>query len=132
MKHASQLGPLHKVPSNPAKKVDARNARGDTSSKPPQPSREEKKRVDAEARKKERAIQARRARIEDLEARIANAEQAIRDLEQTMATPGFYDDRAAAQPMIDKHQALMWEVGSLMGQWEELHSLSDVTSQTDR
>jgi len=95
-------------------------------------AREEKKRADAEARKKAREVQARRARIDDLEARIATAEQAIRDLEQTMAAPGFYDDRAAAQPTIDRHQALMWEVGSLMGQWEELHSLSDATSSSDR
>jgi len=94
---------------------------------PDQPSREEKKRADAEARKKTRELQARRARIEDLEARIANAEQAIRDLEQMMAAPGFYEDRAAAQPVIDRHQALMWEVGSLMGQWEELQSLHDAT-----
>ena len=124
------MGQVARVVSDPPKKHRPQPPRAET--QPSQPSREEKKRVDAEARKKAREIQARRARIEDLEARIANAEQAIRDLEQTMATPGFYDDRAAAQPMIDKHQALMWEVGSLMGQWEELHSLSDVTSQTDR
>ena len=28
-----------------------------------------------------------------------------------MAAPGFYDDRDAAQPLIDRHQTLMWEVG---------------------
>ena len=39
-----------------------------------------------------------------------------------MAAPGFYDDRAAAQPIIDRHQALMWEVGDLMHQWEELQA----------
>ena len=39
-----------------------------------------------------------------------------------MAAPGFYDDRAAAQPVIDRHQALMWEVGDLMHQWEELQA----------
>jgi ATP-binding cassette subfamily F protein 3 len=82
----------------------------------------EKKRVDAEARKKTRADQARRARVDDLEARIAATEQEIRDIEQTMSAPGFYDDRAAAQPVIDRHQALMWQVGDLMHQWEELQS----------
>jgi ATP-binding cassette subfamily F protein 3 len=96
-----------------------------------QPSREEKKRADAEARKKSRAQQARRARIEDLEARIAATEQAIRDLEQTMAAPGFYQDRTAAQPIIDRHQALMWEVGDLMHQWEELQSAADLATATD-
>ena len=65
-----------------------------------------------------------RDRIEQLEARIAKTEQAIRDLEQTMATPGFYDDRAAAQATIDRHQSLMWEVGDLMGQWESLQRLT--------
>jgi ATP-binding cassette subfamily F protein 3 len=85
-------------------------------------SREEKKRVDAEARRKGRELQARRARIEALETRIADAEQAIRELERTMATPGFYDDRAASQPLIDKHQALMWQIGDLMNQWEMLQA----------
>ncbi len=75
--------------------------------------------------------QARRARIEDLETRIAATEQAIRDLEQAMAAPGFYDDRAAAQPIIDRHQALMWEVGDLMHQWEELQSAADLATAAD-
>jgi hypothetical protein len=39
-----------------------------------------------------------------------------------MSTPGFYDDREAAQPLIDRHQALMWEVGDLMNQWEALQT----------
>jgi ATP-binding cassette subfamily F protein 3 len=94
-------------------------------------ARDEKKRADAEARRKSRAEQARRARIEDLEARIAATEQAIRDLEQAMAAPGFYEDRAAAQPIIDRHQALMWEVGDLMHQWEELQSAADLATVAD-
>jgi ATP-binding cassette, subfamily F, member 3 len=96
-----------------------------------QPSREEKKRVDAEARKKSRADQARRARIDELETRIAATEQAIRDLEQAMAAPGFYEDRGAAQPIIDRHQSLMWEVGDLMHQWEQLQSSSDLAAAAD-
>jgi ATP-binding cassette subfamily F protein 3 len=91
----------------------------------PKQSREEKKRVDAEARKQQKAVQARRDRIASLETRIAETEAAIKELEQTMATPGFYDDRTAAQPVLDRHQALMWQVGDLMHQWEELQSLSD-------
>jgi len=85
------------------------------------PSREERKRADAEARKTARAVRSRRARIEQLEARIAEAENSIRQLERAMAADGFYDDRTAAQPTIDRHQALMWEVGNLMSQWEALH-----------
>jgi ATP-binding cassette subfamily F protein 3 len=93
-----------------------------------QPSRDDKKRVDAEARKKQRADQARRDRIESLENRIAETETAIREVEAIMAAPGFYDDRSASQPMIDKHQALMWKVGELMHQWELLQSTSDLTT----
>ena len=37
-----------------------------------------------------------------------------------MAAPGFYDDHVAAKRATDRHQALMWEVGDLMGQWEAL------------
>jgi ATP-binding cassette, subfamily F, member 3 len=82
----------------------------------------EKKRADAEARREQKAAQAQRARIEELEAKIAVCENAIKEIEQTMSAPGFYDDRGAAQPVIERHQALMWEVGDLMHRWEELHS----------
>ena len=27
-----------------------------------------------------------------------------------------------AQPVVDRHQALMWQVGDLMHQWESLHA----------
>jgi len=91
---------------------------------PPRESREDQKRADAETRRQQRADKERRARIDDLEARIAECENAIRDIEQTMSAPGFYTDRTAAQPIIDQHQALMWKVGDLMHQWEELQSLT--------
>jgi ATP-binding cassette subfamily F protein 3 len=94
-------------------------------------SHDEKKRLDAEARKIAKAAQARKARIDALEARIAEAEHAIRDLEQQMASPGFYDNRETAQPIVDRHQSLMWTVGDLMQQWEELQTLDDrATSST--
>jgi ATP-binding cassette subfamily F protein 3 len=91
-----------------------------------------KPRVDAEARKRARAAAARQARIEDLEARIADAEQTIRELEAKMATPGFYDDRAAAQTIVNEHQTLMWKVGDLMHQWEVLQSAPELTPASDR
>jgi ATP-binding cassette subfamily F protein 3 len=91
---------------------------------PPQPRLDhaEKKRADAETRRAQRAAQAHQAKIDDLETRIAACENAIREIEQTMSAPGFYDDRVAAQPVIDRHQALMWEVGELMHRWEELQA----------
>ncbi len=82
----------------------------------------EKKRLDAEARKEQKAAQAKRAKIEELENRIAACENEIREIEQTMSAPGFYENRDAAQPVIDRHQTLMWEVGDLMHRWEELQS----------
>jgi hypothetical protein len=96
-----------------------------TSVAPKKSPHEEKKRADAGARKRSKELQARQQRIESLEARIAETEAAIRDIEQQMSAPGFYDNRAAAQPVIDRHESLMWQVGDLMHQWEELQSLEE-------
>ncbi|HEX6464817.1 MAG TPA: ATP-binding cassette domain-containing protein [Vicinamibacterales bacterium] len=81
---------------------------------------EQKKRADAEARKARRDAEARQKRIAELEGRIAKAEAQIKELEQAMSAPGFYGDHHASKPIIDRHQALMWEVGDLMNQWEAL------------
>ena len=86
---------------------------------------EARKRDQAEQRKRDQAQKKRQARIADLETRIASCEQAIRDAEAAMAAPGFYEDRANSQPVIDRHHALMWEVGDLMHQWEELQRLTE-------
>jgi len=95
---------------------------GEAGPQPKSPDYAQKKREDAEVRRQQRAAQTRRAEIEKLETKIAECEAAIRDLEQSMTAPGFYDDRAAAQPVIDRHQALMWQVGDLMHQWEQLQT----------
>jgi ATP-binding cassette subfamily F protein 3 len=86
----------------------------------PEPSRDKRKRVDTERRKHQRAAEALQNRIAALEARIAEREAAVRELEVMMSAPGFYDDREASKSVIDKHQALMWEVGDLISQWEAL------------
>jgi ATP-binding cassette subfamily F protein 3 len=83
---------------------------------------ESRKREEAEARKARKAADGRRQRIDELEARIADRENAIKEIEASMSAPGFYDDREAAQPLIDRHQSLMWEVGDLMNQWEALQT----------
>ena len=36
--------------------------------------------------------------------------------------PGFYDAREQAEASVTRHQALMWEVGDLMNQWEALQT----------
>ncbi len=86
----------------------------------PQATYEERKRREADARRVRKAHDARRKRIEDLESRIADREQAIKQIEAAMTAPGFYDNHETAKPVIDRHQALMWEVGDLMAQWEAL------------
>jgi ATP-binding cassette, subfamily F, member 3 len=83
-------------------------------------SREDRKRIEAERRKQQKANDALRKRIADLEGRIAERETEIKGLEATMSAPGFYDDRQAAKQVVDRHQSLMWEVGDLMAQWEAL------------
>jgi ATP-binding cassette, subfamily F, member 3 len=82
-----------------------------------------RKRERAEQTRRDRELQARKSRLADLEGRIADRERAIAELEATMAAPGFYEQRDATQPVIDRHQALMWEVGELMHQWESLSEL---------
>ena len=108
--------------SGPPTKVAARKAAHVTAAKkvPDPVSREERKRLDAERRRQQRTRDGLLGRIATLEARIAEREAQVKELEAAMAAPGFYDDRDAAQPIIDRHQALMWEVGDLMSQWEAL------------
>jgi ATP-binding cassette, subfamily F, member 3 len=107
----------------PARAQSTSSSNGDSTAKRDQPkpvSYEERKRQEAEARRERKAADARRKRIDELESRIADREQAIKDLEQTMAAPGFYENHESAKPVVDRHQALMWEVGDLMSQWEAL------------
>jgi ATP-binding cassette subfamily F protein 3 len=92
-------------------------------------SREVRKLADAEERRRVKAERARQARIADLETRIAQAERMVQELEQAMAAPGFYDDRTAAQRVIDRHQAMMWQVGDLMQQWEMLQTAAGVGTE---
>ena len=87
-------------------------------------SYEQRKQRDAEARKLKKADDQRRKRIEELELRISEREAEIKTIEAEMAAPGFYDNHETAKPVVDRHQALMWEVGDLMGQWEALQEES--------
>jgi hypothetical protein len=87
-----------------------------------QRSYEDRRRDEAEARRVRKAAESLRTRVDALEARIADRERVIKEIEEKMSAPGFYDDRDAARPVIDKHQALMWEVGDLMNQWEALQT----------
>jgi ATP-binding cassette, subfamily F, member 3 len=86
----------------------------------PPTARATRKADEAERRKKQRAIDSLQKRIAELETRIAEREAQVKEIEGAMAAADFYADRAAATAMIDRHQALMWEVGDLMAQWEAL------------
>jgi ATP-binding cassette subfamily F protein 3 len=104
-------------------KADARSPKPEVRSaapKPPELTRDQRKQLDAERKKKQRAGEALQKRIADLEGRIADRETEVKQLEAQISAPGFYDDAARAKQVIDRHQALMWEVGDLMGQWEAL------------
>ncbi|HET9268264.1 MAG TPA: ABC-F family ATP-binding cassette domain-containing protein, partial [Vicinamibacterales bacterium] len=90
--------------------------------KTPQEDREERKRLEAERKKKQREQDALRKRIADLETRISTTEAEVKQLEAAMSEAGFYADSARSKPVIDRHQALMWEVGDLMAQWEALQN----------
>ncbi len=135
--HQSTKAPVHPAPSHQSTKAPAHPAPSHqhpapSHPRPPAPelqghaAREAKKAADAEARKQQRAEQQRAKRIADLETRIAEKEQAIKDTEAQMAAPGFYDDRVASKTVVDRHQALMWDVRDLMEQWEELQNITSL------
>ena len=113
-------------PSSPAHQA-GQNADRSATRRPAAPAaaadHEARKRERAEQKKRDREVQARTSRVAEIESRIADREQTIKELEATMSTPGFYDDRVAAQQVVDRHQALMWEVGELMHQWETLSAM---------
>ncbi len=105
--------------AEPHKARPTEKAKSPTSPKP-EDSRESRKQDEAERRKKQKATEALRKRISELETRIAARETEVKELEAAMAAPGFFDDREKSKVATDRHQALMWEVGDLMGQWEAL------------
>jgi ATP-binding cassette subfamily F protein 3 len=113
--------PAKAAPPVPAARASAVPA----AAEPPAPapvSYENRKRDAAERKKRERALQAAATRLAELEARIAERETEIKTVEAAIAAPGFYDRPADATPTLDRHQALMWEVGDLLGQWEMLQA----------
>jgi ATP-binding cassette subfamily F protein 3 len=120
----TQKAPLVSQPAKGSSQSTNRASAEPRRAEQPATSRDAKRAADAEARKKQRAQQQRVQRIAELESRIAEKEQAIKDSEAQMASPGFYDDRDASKTVIDRHQTLMWEVRDLMEQWEELQNIT--------
>ena len=93
-------------------------------------SRQKRREQTQQDRRLKRERAAREKRVIELEHRIADREHEIKQIEETMAAPGFYDDRESASPIIDQHQDLMWEVGNLMGQWEALQQVDEDSDQS--
>jgi ATP-binding cassette subfamily F protein 3 len=110
--HGAPVAPVSPAPAAAVAPVSAAT--------PSPKSRDDQKRDAAERRKRERAWKNLRERIADLETRIAEREAAIKSLESAMSAPGFYDAHELAKPVLDQHQALMWDVGELLNQWEML------------
>ena len=69
-----------------------------------------------------------RTQIAELERTIASEEQAVRDLEHLMTTPGFYDDRETSAKGVSEHAARKAQVAELMGRWEEMQAALDALS----
>jgi ATP-binding cassette subfamily F protein 3 len=77
----------------------------------------------------ERELKRMNVRLAELEKRVTEKEQSVKELEARMAAPGFYEDRARATQAAEQHQQLMWETGDLMGQWEALQAEMDAKTQ---
>jgi ATP-binding cassette subfamily F protein 3 len=118
--HPADQLPTPKGPTPKARPTPKVQSQEPKAQSPKPDDREARKRLDAERKKQQRAADALRKRIADLEGRIAEREAKVKDLEATMSAPGFYEDRNASKHAIEQHQALMWEVGDLMAQWETL------------
>ena len=76
----------------------------------------------ADTRRRRSQLRALQSRIDDLEQRISERERAVRELEAQMASPGFYENVEGAHVATNRHQTLMWEVGDLINQWEDLQN----------
>ena len=79
----------------------------------------------ADRQAREREGRKLKARIAELEKKIAEKEQAVRDVEHLMATPGFYEDRARADEAVANRQRLLDEVAALMSEWEAVQAEFD-------
>jgi len=71
---------------------------------------------------REREARKARARLTELERQIAEKEQAVKDIEHLMATPGFYEDRAISEQAVSQRLQLLQDVEVLMAEWESLQA----------
>jgi len=79
---------------------------------------------------RERETKKLQAEIVGLERTIAAEEQAVRDLEQMMAAPGFYSDRESAAKGVAEHETRKTQVAALMARWEQMQAQLETLSAT--
>jgi len=121
-REAPSAKPQTPSPKAQAPKAQTPGPKPQVPSPRPEQTYEDRKREQAEKNKRQRAYKTLKNRVAELEARIADREKAIKDVEQVMAAPDFYSDHEKSKPVLAQHQALMWEVGELLGQWEMLQA----------
>ena len=121
-REAPSAKPQTPSPKAQAPKAQTPGPKPQVPSPRPEQTYEDRKREQAEKNKRQRAYKTLKNRVAELEARIADREKAIKDVEQVMAGPDFYSDHEKSKPVLAQHQALMWEVGELLGQWEMLQA----------
>jgi hypothetical protein len=76
---------------------------------------------------REREARKAKARLAELERQIGEKEQAVKDIEHLMATPGFYEDRAISERAVSQRQQLLQEVEGLMAEWESQQTAAHAT-----
>jgi ATP-binding cassette subfamily F protein 3 len=85
-----------------------------------------RRRLAADVRKRQqRAVEAQHRRVTAIEQEINDREAALKKLEVTMSQPDFYKELKSANTLVAEHQALMWEIGDLMHEWETLQNTSE-------
>jgi ATP-binding cassette subfamily F protein 3 len=135
---AVSLGPQRSAPSAPAAKQGKKKDKGGPKAAPePVPALAGSRPADPLAPRlrpatavpdrqaREREARKLKSRLADLERAIGEKEKAVRDLEHLMATPGFYDDRPAAEKAVAERQRLLGEVNELMASWEDLQTQAE-------
>ena len=109
----------------PGRAKTASSGNPDTRSYDPLAPRLRPKGAPEDRQAREREARKLKTQISDLERKVSEKEQAVKDLEHLMASPGFYDDRMAAEKAVAERQALLDELKTLMSEWESLQGAAE-------
>jgi ATP-binding cassette subfamily F protein 3 len=78
----------------------------------------------------ERELRRLKTRLVTIEGQITAQEAAVREVEQQMASPGFYADAARSAQAVARHKSLHDELSALMKEWESLQEAVDRTQKS--